>query len=45
MPAQKSFNLVKMKNSRDQPPRQFLDYTVTIDEANKPEGVSIEVKL
>jgi CRISPR-associated protein Csd2 len=45
-PARKLFDLITVgKNCGDQPPREFSDYTVTIDEANKPEGVSIEVKL
>lgn len=45
-PARKLFDLVTVeKNCGDQSPRDFSDYTVTIDEANKPEGVGIEVKL
>jgi CRISPR-associated protein Csd2 len=45
-PARELFKLVDVhKNCGDQPPRKFSDYTVTIDEASRPEGVSIEVKL
>jgi len=48
-PAQKLFDLVKVKkNCDDKPPRSFSDYTVTpIDEikANAPDGVEIDEKL
>lgn len=45
-PAQKLFKLVSVeKNSGDKPPRSFEDYTVSVDEGNVPDGVTIEMKL
>lgn len=46
-PAQKLFDLVGIKRKGDEtaPPRAFSDYAVTIDSANLPGGVNLEVKL
>jgi len=44
-PAQKLFNLVTVeKNCGDAPPRDFTDYTVTVERDACPEGVEIEEK-
>ncbi len=41
-PASQLFNLVRVeKNCGDSPPRSFADYTVTVDTANKPDGVQV----
>jgi len=42
-PAHKLFDLVSVKkNDGVDAPRQFSDYTVTIDTANLPAGVTVE---
>jgi CRISPR-associated protein Csd2 len=43
----KLFDLVKVKrvNGNEKPARDFSDYTVTLDEADLPDGVSIEKEL
>ncbi len=46
-PAHKLFELVKIKRATDEslPARAFLDYNVTIDRNNIPQGVKLEEKL
>jgi len=46
-PAQKLFDLVKVKRSTDpaKPAREFADYEVTIDSASLPQGVTLEEKI
>ncbi|MCR5394263.1 MAG: type I-C CRISPR-associated protein Cas7/Csd2 [Bacteroidales bacterium] len=41
-PANKLFDLVKIEKTCDGVPRSFRDYRVTVDEQNKPEGVTIQ---
>lgn len=46
-PAHKLFDLVKVERATDsdKPPRSFSDYTITIDQANIPQGVTLEQRL
>ncbi len=41
-PANKLFDLVHIKRNTADAPRSFKDYTVSVDEANIPQGVSFE---
>ena len=41
-PANKLFDLVTITRNTSDSPRSFKDYTVTIDEENVPQGVSVE---
>ncbi|MBI5590869.1 MAG: hypothetical protein HY881_10340 [Deltaproteobacteria bacterium] len=45
--AHKLFDLIKVErvNGTDGPARAFTDYVVKLDEANVPNGVSIEKEL
>lgn len=42
VPANKLFDLVKVKKTCDSAPRSFSDYSVTIDEASVPSNVTVE---
>jgi len=46
-PAHKLFDLVKVERAADsdKPPRSFSDYTVTVDQANIPQGITLEQRL
>ncbi|EFI35153.1 CRISPR-associated protein, Csd2 family [Desulfonatronospira thiodismutans ASO3-1] len=46
-PAHKLFDLVKVERATDpeKPPRSFSDYTIAIDQANIPQGVTLEQRL
>lgn len=44
-PAHKLFELIQTKKNTDEPARDFSDYTVTVDEANIPAGVSLLRKV
>lgn len=45
-PAHKLFDRVKVtRNDENKPPRAFSDYTVTVDESNLPEGITVHHKL
>ncbi len=44
-PAHKLFELVQAKKNIEEPARDFSDYTVTVDEANIPAGVSLLRKV
>ena len=44
-PANKLFDLVKVQKKCDGAPRKFEDYEVTIDKADIPNGVTIEVLI
>ena len=41
-PANKLFDLVKIKKNTDAAPRSFNDYDVTIDKDSVPNGVTVE---
>jgi len=44
-PAHKLFELIQAKKNIEEPARDFADYTVTVDEANMPAGVSLLRKV
>lgn len=44
-PAHKLFELVRAKKNIEEPARDFSDYTVTVDEANIPAGVTLLRKV
>ncbi len=46
-PAHKLFDLVRIERATDpdKPPRSFSDYAITIDQANIPQGVTLEQRL
>ncbi len=44
-PAHKLFELVQAKKNTEEPARDFSDYTVSVDEANIPAGVSLLRKV
>lgn len=41
-PANKLFDLVKIEKNTDAAPRSFKDYTMTVDTAAVPAGVTVE---
>ena len=44
-PAHNLFDLIQVKKNIEEPARDFSDYTVTINEANMPAGVSLLRKV
>jgi CRISPR-associated protein Csd2 len=44
-PAHSLFDLIHIKKNTDEPARDFSDYTVTVDDANVPVGVSLLRKV
>jgi CRISPR-associated protein Csd2 len=44
-PAHTLLERVRVKRITDQPPRNFADYEVTVDESNMPKGVSVEHQI
>jgi CRISPR-associated protein Csd2 len=44
-PAHNLFELIQAKKNTEEPARDFSDYTVTVDEANIPAGVSLQRRI
>ena len=44
-PAHSLFELIQAKKNTDEPARNFADYTVTVNEANIPAGISLQRKV
>lgn len=44
-PAHNLFDLIQVKKKSDEPARDFADYTVTVDDAHIPAGVSLQRKV
>lgn len=44
-PAHKLFELIQAKKNSEEPARDFADYTITVDDAHIPAGVSLQRKV
>ncbi len=44
-PAHNLFDLIQVKKNSDEPARDFADYTVSVNDANIPAGVSLQRKV